>query len=689
MASALDLRVETATSLDEMIVDHVADRRALLVLDGCERQLAAVVDLLVVLRTGCPHLRVLVTSRRILGISGEAVVRVLGMTVPGPDAPMTPETLPQYESVALFVDRAALVGSDFRPTDENSAALGALCRALDGIPLAIELAASRSAALSPATMLEQISDHLPGLDQGYVDAPERHRSLAACADWSYELSSAAQQRLWSRMSVFAEGCELPALERVCVDEDLAVAELLSLVVSLVDGSVVVATHADAAVRYSMPAYLAAYGRARLADAGELDRWRGRHAAWIAELASAFRAEWVGSRQAELLRLARREHANVRAALDFCASDPALAEIVLDVAADLDTYWVTTGLVAEARHWLETGLASERGKPAQRALAMVLVARFAGLQKDLGDARAWFDRASAEAEVADDDRTRGLSMLLRAILAFWDGELEAAVEAARAAVPLLQAGDDAELVALVVDGLCLAFAGHPEAAVAAYERAISRAEELGETFRRSLALSGLAEIDLTAGDLAGATEHAVESLRMRAELDDRMGIAVALDCLARIALADSHPERAAVLLGSAHALWDRIGMREAGNPFVQTSSPWDGVHGARHQLGKAAFRRAFRSGSMLPLAGAVRYALTDELEPRPGDGPVTESPLTKRESEVAGLVAQGLSNPEIAERLVISVRTAQGHVENILRKLGFTSRSMIAAWAVARQEPSPA
>jgi predicted ATPase/DNA-binding CsgD family transcriptional regulator len=690
VAAALDLRAETAVPLTELIVDHVAERRALLVLDGCERELPAVVQLALVLRTECPRLRILVTSRQVLGISGEAVVRVPSMTVPEPDAAMTPESLPQYESVALFVERAALVGSDFRLTDDNAADVGHLCRELDGIPLALELAASRSAALSPAAMVEQLSDHLRLLDQGYADAPDRHRSLAACADWSFDLCTPAQQALWCRMSVFADGCDLAAVERVCAGDDIEVDAVPALVASLVDSSIVGATHADdGTVRYRMPAYLAAFGRQRLVDDATLARWRGQHALWITELAAGFRAQWVGSRQVELLRAARREHANVRAALEFCSTDVALGELVLDIASDLDAYWVTTGLANEARHWLETGLETKRGKPAQRALAMVLAARFAGLQNDLPTAHAWLEQATAEAESADDDRARGLALVLRALLAFWGGDADAAVTASRASIPLLRAGDDAELLALFVEGLCLGAAGELDAAAVALEQAIARSEELGETFRRSLALSGLAELALTGGDHAAATEHATEALRMKADLDDRMGIAIVLDCLARIALEESHAERAAVLLGAAHAIWDQIGMRDTGNPFTRTESPWEEVHTARRRLGTSAFRRAFRRGSTLPRAWAVRYALTGELEESPATGPAEESPLTKREAEVAGLVAQGLSNPEIAERLVISVRTAQGHVENILRKLGFTSRTMIAAWAAQREATPPA
>jgi non-specific serine/threonine protein kinase len=492
------------------------------------------------------------------------------------------------------------------------------------------------------------------------------------------------------MTVFAGGCDLRAIEAVCVDDDLTADELAALVASLVDSAVLTASHrSDGTVRYAMPGYLAAYGRHKLGDQAALERWQGRHAQWIAGLAAEFRGRWIGDRQGQLLREVRREHANVRAALEFCTSDIALAELVLGIATDLDVFWVTTGLANEGRHWLEVGLESQRGKPADRALAMVLAARFAGLQHDLADAQAWLEQASAAAEAADDDRARGLVHLLQAVLAVWDGNLDTAVEAASVAVPMLRTGDGAELVALSVYGMCLGVAGDHDTAVRTLEEAIARAEEMGETFRRSQAISGLAELALADGDHVRAGELVSEALQMKAELDDRMGIAVTIDCLARIALAQSRLERAAVLLGAAHSIWDAIGMRRTGNPFAQGSSPWESVHTARRRMGKAAFRKAFRRGSTLTRERAVQYALTDELDAAPSNGAlVEESPLTRRETEVAGLVAQGLSNPEIAARLVISVRTAQGHVENILRKLGFTSRSMIAAWVAQRDAVHP-
>jgi ATP/maltotriose-dependent transcriptional regulator MalT len=368
---------------------------------------------------------------------------------------------------------------------------------------------------------------------------------------------------------------------------------------------------------------------------------------------------------------------------------------LRIATDLDTFWVTAGLAQEARHWLETILATGEGAPADRALAMVLLARFCGLQHDLAPARIWAGQAAAEAGISGDDRARGLLAVFAAMIAVWDGDLEAAVEESGRALGLLRrAGDRAgELLALSIHGLCLGFAGTTDAAVSTFESAIVLAQETGETFRQAFCLAGLGEQALVRGEPERAEELFLAALRAKAQLGDRFGVAVALDSLGRAAVASGRARRGAILLGAAGSTWDAIGMRETGNPFAIRSTPSDGIRLARTQLDKRTFRAEFRRGSLLAQEQAVAYALGDSAVLDEGRPPVAPSPLTRRETEVAELVAEGLSNPEIAERLVISTRTAQGHVENILRKLGFTSRAMIAAWVTHRraqkEQPQPA
>ena len=356
--------------------------------------------------------------------------------------------------------------------------------------------------------------------------------------------------------------------------------------------------------------------------------------------------------------------------------------------------MSAGLAQEARHWLETTLATGAGSPADRALAMVLLARFCGLQHDLAPARAWAAQAAAIAGDSD-DRAHGLLGVFGAMIAAWDGDAEASVEQAEQSVRLLnRAGDRAgQLLALSILGVCLGLAGAADASDAAYESAIELAAETGEVFRRSFCTAGLGEQALVRGEPERAEELFREALSAKAQLGDRFGVAVALDSLGRAAVADGRARRGAVLLGAAAATWDAIGMRETGNPFARRSRASDGIREARTRLGKRTFRAEFRNGSTLSEEQAVAYAIGDDTSVDAGRRPAAPSPLTRRETEVAELVADGLSNPEIAGRLVISVRTAQGHVENILRKLGFTSRAMIASWVTHRraqqEQPQPA
>ena len=670
-----------------LVADFVADREALLVLDGCEHVREAAADLVHRLRLESPRLRILVTSRQRLGISGEVVLRVPPLTLPDPRADVSPEGLPQFEAVSLFVDRAMLARPDFRLSSTNAPAVAELCVALEGNPLALELAAARIESLTPHTMLTQLADRYRLLSRGPRDVPERHRSLEACVHWDFDLCTAQEQALWSRLSVFAGGCDLETAKAVCAGDGVDPDDILDVLSALVEKSVVVTEEeSDGRTRYALPESLAEFGRQQLRRDGQLDLWRGRHLDRCAELAAGFRLQWVGDRQAELLRRARTEHANIRVALEFSGADgdSDRAGTGLRIATDLDTFWVTAGLAQEARHWLETALASGRGTAAERALAMVLLARFCGLQHDLARARIWAGEAAAEAGPSD-ARARGLLGVFSAMMAAWDGDLDAAVRESESALTLLRSAHDraGELLAGSVLGVCLGLADRGDAAVSAYESAIALAAETGERFRQSFCLAGLGEQALLRGEPERAEELFLEALRAKAELGDRFGLAVALDSIGRASVAAGRARRGAILLGGAASTWDAIGMRETGNPFAGRSTASDGIRQARTLLGKVTFRAEFRRGSTLSEKQVIAYAFGDDLDPERTAAPVAPSPLTRRETEVAELVAEGLSNPEIARRLVISVRTAQGHVENILRKLGFTSRAMIAAWVTHR------
>ena len=672
----------------ETLADYIAHRTALLVLDNCEQLVPAISDLVKELRAACPNVRFLLTSRRPLGLSGEDVIVVPPLSVPDDRGTAAPEAITHYEAVTLFVDRATSARSDFRVTPDNASAVAGLCRDLDGMPLAIELAAARVRVMSPEEIRDSLSERLHVLTTGYRDAADRHGSLRACVEWSHQLCTDSEQKFWARSSVFSGGYELAAAAAVCAAEDLPAGEILDIVGGLVDQSIVVAEDDGTGhTRYRMLTDIRQFGLERAEKDGELRGMQERHATWCADLVSRFSAEAGGPHQPDWLRLLRLDDVNLRAALGYVAGSPEGAAAGLVMARKLDLYWSACGFLDEARHWLELALATGAGTPEERALAMAVAARFAVLQHDRARASGLVEEGTEVAAGVGDTEAMGLLLLPAAMLAVWDGTPSAAADQADSAVPLLRAASNlpGELMALFVAGVCHRFAGNGVEAAARHHQCIALADEVGERHMKALAVAGLGEHELAAGRLPEATALFREAIVLKRELGDRMGIAVGLDSLGRVAIAEGRGERAAVLLGAAESIWDAVGMSETGNPFAVAPSRTEGLQQARNLVGKHRFRELFRRGSQLTLDAAVLFALEAKDDAAPSPPAVVEpSPLTRREIEVADLVADGLSNPEIATRLVISVRTAQGHVENILRKLGFNSRSLIAAWVTERR-----
>jgi predicted ATPase/DNA-binding CsgD family transcriptional regulator len=672
----------------DTLADYIADRTALLVLDNCEHLLPAVGDLVQGLRAACPNVRFLLTSRRPLRLSGEDVVVVPPLSVPDEASVATPESITHYEAVNLFADRATSAYSDFELTSDNAPGVVTLVRDLEGVPLAIELAAARVRVLSPEEISDGLTERLQLLTTGYRDTADRHRSLRACVEWSYQLCTDVEQRFWSRSSVFTGGYDLNAAVAVCAADDLPAGEILDLVSALVDQSILMAEDAGTGhTRYRMHTDIRQFGLERAEKDGELHGMGERHATWYAELVSQFDDEACGPHQPEWLRLLRLEDANLRTALGYFMGTAEGSPAGLVTARKLDLYWSACGLLDEARHWLELALATGAGTPQERALAMAVAARFAVLQHGRIRARELVDEGTEVATAIDDARALGVLQVPTAMLAVWDGAPTAAAEQAESAVAMLRAAPNlpGELMALFVAGVCRGFAGNAAQSADWHRQCIARADEVGERHMKALAIAGLGEHELAAGRLPEATTLFREAVILKRDMSDRMGIAVGLDCLGRVALAEGRAERAALMLGAAEGIWDAVGMSETGNPFAFAPSRSDGLQRARGMLGKHRFRELFRRGSQLSLDQAVAFALEAETEADPPAlAPVEPSPLTRRELEVADLVADGLSNPEIAARLVISVRTAQGHVENILRKLGFNSRSRVAAWVTERR-----
>ena len=650
----------------------VADRAGLLVLDSCEAMLDAAVELVAVLLARAPRLRVLATSQQQLGVTGEVVVPVGPLTVD--------------EAQALFAARAAAALPSFRLTDDNAAAVAGLCEALEGVPLAIELAAARILVLSPQGIFDRLGDRQRLLAKGARDAPARQRSLRASLEASKELCTPDEQLLWARLSVFTGGFPLEAAEVVCAGDGIDRPDVLDLVDGLLEKSVLTREDDGATyVRFRMLESLREYAAEQLTPEQQL-AGRDRHLAWYADLVRAATDASFGPEQAGWYRSLRREHGNLREALRHAVGDPRHAARALAMVTALEPYWVATGRLGEARHWLARASAIAEADASTRARALAMAAWTATLQGEPAAGRSMLDEAAALlAGGAVDDAALARVLVARAVEASWRGSpaealapLEQAVTAARTA------GDrPAESSALFVLALCRSFAGDLDGAGTALRACVDLTGPAGEVHVRSYALAALGVLALLRGDADAATELERQALAMKVELGDRSATAFVLEVLAWVAAAQRRPERAATLLGAADALWRHLGVDPDAVPYLSVNRRRSEQH-AGIDRGDAAFRTAFRRGAALTdeqvLAVALEQAPVEEA-------PEEQVPLTRREREVAPLVGHGLSNREIAERLLISQRTVESHVDSILRKLGFGSRTQVAAWVVEREARS--
>jgi len=671
------------------LAELLADRQALLILDNCEHLVEACADLVETLLRACPELRILVTSRQALRLDGEANLTVHPLSVPGNGADCTPAELQKYESASLLVERATAVLPNFRVTEANCATIVRLCQALEGIPLAIELAVARLRVLSLEQIVDRLTDRYRLLTAGARNAPARQQTLRALVDWSWDLCSDAERTLWSRVSIFAGGLDLDAAEAVCADDTMPADSILDLIASLVEKSVLTRA-GDGAARYQMLEVIREYGAIKLVEAGERDAVARRHCHWFAELAAYADVNWVSPAQATVMQRLRHELANLRVALEYAITEGP-PELALGFAADLQNHWVIRGYLSEGRHWLDRALAMPAPRHWSRVKALRVAAWLAGLQGYGDRAVPLLDDALALAATLPPSPERAYLPLVQGSFLMWAGDhAEALPTFERALAGFRELNNrNGEMWTLIVLGLCRGIAGPPSSG---YQDLIT-AKELGaasgEVWWQSFALWALSVLRWRDGDNVGATAAAKESLVIRKVVEgEQFAAGLAVESLAWIAGSELRDQRSAALFGASRRMWESMHTSLA--PF-RTLQDWhyEVVGQVRSRLGAAAFSAAVRRGSDLSVADAIAMAL--ERQPRV-QVPETSADaaaglgLTKREREVAALIAQGLSNREIAARLVVAQRTAEGHVENILSKLGFTSRTQVAGWLAGQQQP---
>ena len=734
VAGALGMREEPGQPLDATLADALRNRRLLLILDNCEHLVTACAQLCQGLVASCPWLRILATSREPLRVPGETVWRVPPLSLP--PAGTAAQELAQHEAVQLFTERATAARPGFALGPGNAAAIAGVCRTLDGMPLAIELAAARVGALAVEQISGRLSDRFHLLATGRRTAPPRQRTLRATVDWSYELLTPAEQLLLRRLAVFS-GWNLEMAERVCADERLPAEAVLDQLAALIDKSLVALDLEVAGeARYRLLDTIREYAAERLAASGEAPKLRRRHRDRMLEFIEAVAAQafrrgdppWPV--RLRMYKDACLEADNFTAALSWTLEQDE-PEPGLRLCIALRSPWVTDGDVAEGAKWLDQFLAQGAGMPdvAPAILSRALVARAelafeqqeyptarrcaeaslaechraggesaaAGALRVLGSAELRLGNADRAQELADqavaaaravgDDWQEGLALGTSAAAAARQGRIREAQRGYEAALDSLR-DNNRWGAAHILYGLATLAAerGDQEASLGYFSDALEIFRELAARPEIARCLAGLGRLAMTQQDAALARSRLTESLQLSRATGQRLAVARGLEAFAQLSACQGQHARAARLAGAAQAFRSAIGAWPASGARLDKL-----LEPTRKLLGEQAANALLADGAAMTPEEAVRYATDPGEEAPPSDVPVAAaavrspggSVLTPREWEISKLIARGLSNRAIADELVISPATAARHVANILTKLGFSSRAQVAAWATGR------
>ena len=678
---AVGLREAGDEPLDRRLKTFLRDKRLLLVLDNFE-QVAAAAPLVADLLGACPRLKVLASSRVRLRLAGEREYPVPPLRLPEPTERSAADALIESEAVRLFVERAQGVKPDFNLTDENAGAVVAICRRLDGLPLAIELAAARITVLPPPALLARLERRLPLLTGGGPDLPARQRTMRDAIAWSSDLLASDEQSMFRRLAVFAGGFTLEAAAAVVSGEEV---DALSGVAALVDKSLVQTANGPSGDWATSPRYLLLetvreFGLEQLARHGDDGKIRRAHA--LCFLAFAERAELAlhGPEQAVWRPRVLDERANLRAAVGWAlAHDLDTAARLAGAVAD---FWLLMGWVDEGRSWLDAVLAAPGTLgPMVRAKVLNEAALLTMYQGE-------HDRAAAlHAEALELCRRHGdaagiaRSLHGLAVVAEERGDLDRAAAFATQALGLFRRLGDERRAALALNilGLVAHFRGEPSRAAPLLEEAATLLRRVGDASSLTFVLSAMGMVAEHKGDDRAAAAFHRQSLDLSWRLGERWNMVFSLADLARLAAADGRDLVLAVrLFGAADALRHNAGMSLSAADRDRYEPAWAR---ARAGLGADAFAAAWDAGRALPLGEAVAQALAILPDPAaPVPSPAAHG-LTPREADVLRLLVEGRSDKEIGQALFISHRTVMRHVAGILAKLGVENRTAATNLAV--------
>jgi predicted ATPase/DNA-binding CsgD family transcriptional regulator len=680
--AALDLRDQAATEPLALLLSYLRDKELLLVVDNCEHLLGAAAQVVTDMMRTAPGVRVIATSREPLSVSGEHVVPVPPLELPPPQATEPLARLRQNEAVMLFTERAAAASGTFELTASNQAAVVDLCRRLDGLPLAIELAAVRTRVLTVEQILDRLADRFGLLTGGSRAALPRHQTLRTTIEWSHDLLTGGERAVLRRSCAFAGRFTLEDVESVCTSEDVPAAEALDVLSSLVDKSLVMKEDAKGVACYRLHETMREFARLKLREASEEEAVELRCAEYYRSKCrrSALEGRF---RLVEWLEWADLEIDNVRAVLQRCLTH-ADGPRGIDLAASLGWYWITRA-TTEGMRWLDELLASGGGDPEMRGWGYFMRGFLAVLKADPAAARPALQAAVAAARQAGQPYLLTETLSMASIAENMAGDHasarslldEAHVTAGGLAYP---PGALAVLQARVLNGF---FEADLDAVRSAASEGARLAQETGDLYGLEMMLLNVGSAALIAGDLDESKPLLAESLRIAHQIDDRVAQFYLLDSFGCHAALSGQARLAARLFGAADTM--RTGVGANVMPFLAPLLA-QAEESAAAALGATRFGAEFEAGKRLDRDAALGLALG---KPAHAVAPVPDNAgpglLGKREADVARLVADGLTNKQIGARLFISERTVDSHVRSILNKLGFNSRAQIAAWMASSNQ----
>jgi predicted ATPase/DNA-binding CsgD family transcriptional regulator len=669
---ALSVQDAGNRGLGDSLAAHLQDRHVLIVLDNCEHLLAATAETIERLLS-CPNVRILATSREALRLRNESVYPLRPLALPEAVEQASVSDLRASPAVELFLERARQVQATFTLDEVEARAVADICVALDGLPLAIELAAARVRVLSPRAIRARLSDRLNLLTTTSRDVPDRQQTLRATLAWSYNLLEAHAQAALRRCAVFAGGFTLESAALVCDAADGA----LDTLTALVDRSLLhVDVQPDGEPRFRLLETVRDYALEQLREGGEWEATQDRRAEWALQLAASATRRLIGPDQAACYAQLELEHDNLRAALAWCR-DTGRAEVGGTIAAGLWRFWTVRGHLTEGQHWLEYPWGGENGVPPR--LRARLLRRASHLAFRRGHCAHATALQAASAAACDDDTDpldRGEALLSRAGVAIAEGNPRAALalleEVASEGLysrPGLEAGLAWYTYSL---GLALLQMGDLEGGTEALQDCVECCRGLGHSWMQGAALAALAMVGAMRDDWTEATACSREALEIARAVGDRWSMCHTLTIVAWAASAAGRPRRAACLFGAAEAGLEAIGASHWG-PARATHAAQ--VQRVRDSLAEPTFRATWAEGRAWGLDRAIAYAL--QVQEDHGRSEI----LSPRESEVVRLVAAGQTNREIAAALTLSEKTISRHLDNIFSKLCVSSRAAATAYAV--------